>query len=337
MNTSLLKDPVSIPLLRRLLADGHLTADEESRLEETVRRQLPWQLWADRGLLGIGVALMLSGVVYFFAHNWDHLTNADKLALAAGAVILSFVGSAWRGFDHLIGKTILFAASALVGVFIAVFGQVYQTGADSYQLFTAWALLIFPWVALGRCMPLWVLWLAVLDLAWGFYVPIETLWFGVDDVSTTRLEFVGLVAINGIALLVREVISGRGLDWLDRGWASDVFLAATITPASLGVIYETLRTWDNNIPSGAAFAATFVFAVMVFGLGYFYSRVRHSLPSLAIMTLAACSVLTFQAARIIDLPTPSGTSALHYLVQGLATLLIFGVGVFFLRSQRQTN
>ena len=336
MNPLPLKDAVSIPVLRRFLAVGVLSEDEESRMEEAVRRQLPWRAWTDRGLLGIGAALILSGIVYFFAHNWDHLTNADKLTLAAGAVIVSFLGAAWRGFDDLIGKTFLFAASALAGVFIAVFGQVYQTGADSYQLFTAWALLIFPWVALGRLMPLWVLWLAVLDLAWGFYVPIDSLWFGVDDVSTIRLEFVGLVALNGAALVAREVIAKRGWDWLDHGWASDVFLAATIAPASLAVIYETTRTWDDTTPRGAVFVATFLFALLVIGLGYFYSRVRHSLPALAIMTLATCSVLTFEIARIIDLGHSDG-GALRYLVQGLATLAIFGAGIFFLRSQRQTN
>jgi uncharacterized membrane protein len=336
MNSLPLKDAVSIPVLRRLLAVGVLTEDEESRMEEAVRRQLPWRAWTDRGLLGVGAALILSGIVYFFAHNWDHLTNADKLALAAGAVIVSFLGAAWRGFDDLIGKTFLFAASALVGVFIAVFGQVYQTGADSYQLFTAWALLISPWVVLGRFMPLWVLWLAVLDLAWGFYVPIDSLWFGVDDVSTIRLEFVGLVALNGAALVAREGIARRGLSWLDRGWASDVFLAATIAPASLAVIYETLRTWDATTPLGAVVVAAFLFALLVVGLGYFYSQVRHSLPSLAIVTLATCSVLTFEGARIIDLGHSDG-SALRYLVQGLATLAIFGGGIFFLRSQRQPN
>jgi uncharacterized membrane protein len=336
MNPPSLKEIVSIPMLRRLLTDGVLLADEESRMEQAVRRQLPWQAWTDRGLLGIGAALILSGVVYFFAHNWDHLTNPEKLALAAGAVFVSFLGAAWRGFEDLMGKSLLFATSALVGVFIAVFGQVYQTGADSYQLFTAWALLIFPWVVLGRFVPLWVLWLGVLDLAWGFYVPIDALWFGVDDVSTIRLEFVGLVALNGTALLAREGIAKRGLDWLDQGWASKAFLAATIAPASLAVIYETLRTWDANTPLGAMFAAAFIFALLVIGLGYFYSRIRHSLPALAIVMLATCSVLTFEVARILDL-AHSDESALRYLAQGLATLAIFGAGSFFLRSQRQTN
>jgi uncharacterized membrane protein len=334
MNPLPLKEAVSIPVLRRLLAVGVITPDEESRMEEKVRRQLPWRTWTDRGLLGIGAALILSGVVYFFAHNWDHLTNADKLALAAGSVIVSFLWAAWRGFDDLIGKTLLFASSALVGVFITVFGQVYQTGADSYQLFTAWAFMIFPWVALGRFMPLWILWLGVLDLALGFYLPIVGLWVRPDDVNLVRFEAVGLALLNGSALLIREGIANRGVSWLDRGWAQALLLTATTVPASLAVIFETIRTWDRGVSKDAAWIATLLFALFVLGLGYFYSRVRHSLGALAILTLATCTVLTFQAASVLDLHPDN---ALTFLEQGLTTLLIFGAGIIFLRSQRQTN
>ncbi|MBC8290414.1 MAG: DUF2157 domain-containing protein, partial [Planctomycetes bacterium] len=46
------------------------------------------------------------------------------------------------------------------GVFLAVFGQVYQTGADEWLLFAGWAGLILPWTALSRFEALWILWLA---------------------------------------------------------------------------------------------------------------------------------------------------------------------------------
>ncbi len=137
-------------------------------MERRVRRDLPWKLWLDRGLLSLGVALVLAGIGYFFAHNWDHLTNNDKLGLAGGAVLVSLVGATWAGLDRFPGKLLLLAASALVGVYLAVFGQIYQTGADTYELFTGWAFLIFPWVALGRLMPLWILWLDFSTSRWAF-------------------------------------------------------------------------------------------------------------------------------------------------------------------------
>jgi uncharacterized membrane protein len=326
----------SIPVLRRLLATGIITAEEEWSMEQLVRRALPWRSWLDRGLLGLGTALVLSGIAYFFAHNWDHLTNTDKLSLAGGAALVSFLAAAWRGFDDVIGKLLLLASSVLVGVFIAVFGQVYQTGADSYQLFTAWALLIFPWVVLGRFMPLWILWVAVLNFAWGFYAPILTPWLGIEDLDVVRFETVGLALLNGAALLIREIMAGRGRSWFDRGWVPQLLLTATMAPASIAVVNETFRTWDPNVTGIGAWIATIIFAGVVLGLGWFYARIRHSLAALAVVTLAACTTLTFQASRILDFTRPEAGAA-PLLAEGLLILLIFGAGVFFLRSQRQAN
>jgi len=138
----------SIPQLRRLLAADALHLDEVKQMEGRIRRDLPWSLWLDRGLLILGVALIVAGVGYFFAHNWQHLTENDKLGLAGGSVLIAFIGAIYAGADSFLGKLMLLTASLLVGVFIAVFGQIYQPGADTYELFQAWALLIFPWLIL---------------------------------------------------------------------------------------------------------------------------------------------------------------------------------------------
>jgi uncharacterized membrane protein len=49
-----------------------------------------------------------------------------------------------KGLESAIGKAAQIGASVLVGVFLAIFGQVYQTGADSWLLFAARAGLILP-------------------------------------------------------------------------------------------------------------------------------------------------------------------------------------------------
>ncbi len=42
-------------------------------------------------------------------------------------------------------------------ILLAVYGQTYQTGADPYELFFGWAILIIGWVAISRFAPLWPL------------------------------------------------------------------------------------------------------------------------------------------------------------------------------------
>jgi len=338
MNTlpSPLDRPASIPVLRRLLAAKVLSLQEVEAMELRVRQDLPWKPWLDRGLLSLGVVLILAGIGYFFAHNWNGLTNADKLGLSAGAVLVSLAGATWAGLDRFSGKLLLLAASALVGVYIAVFGQIYQTGADSYELFTAWAFLIFPWVALGRFMPLWIFWLGLLNLACGFYWTVSPFISDLENWDIFRSETISLTALNGIALLFREGVGRWPLAWLDRGWSTLVLLAATIIPAAMETIGEILYTWDPSSSSRSVFIACGLYAVFVIGLGFYYSRWRYSLPALAIITLGTCTVLTFLAIRVLDFDQPN-LNAGTWLVAGLIVLAIFGGGVLFLRTQRLSH
>ena len=335
-SSSPLERPVSIPLLRRLFAADALTAGEVENFEERVRRSLPWQSWLDRGLLSLGVVLILAGIGYFFAHNWQHLTDADKLGLAAGAVFVGLAGGTWTGLDRFSGKLLLLAAGALVGMFIAVFGQVYQTGADSYELFTGWAFLIFPWVAVGRFMPLWVFWIGLLNFALGLYWPVAPFAVPFESLNLFRHQTISLVFLNGVALLAREIAEKGRQPWFDRGWSMTLLLAATVVPASLETIAEILHTWDSDASSGTGFLACAVYAVFVIGLGFYYSRGRYSLPSLALVTLGACTVLTFLVIRVLNFDQAKLSSG-TWLIAGMIVLSIFGAGVYFLRVQRLSH
>ena len=59
----------------------------------------------------------------------------------------------------------LLSAMILVGGLMALFGQTYQTGADPWQLFFNWALLVFPWVLISRFHVMWLVWLGLLNLS----------------------------------------------------------------------------------------------------------------------------------------------------------------------------
>ncbi len=62
----------------------------------------------------------------------------------------------WRWYDA-VSRTALLAAGFLFGALFAVFGQIYQTGADSWELFRAWALILLPLALLSRQGGLWFL------------------------------------------------------------------------------------------------------------------------------------------------------------------------------------
>lgn len=345
MNTpsSPLDRAASIPQLRRLLADDVLQPDEVRHMEKQIRGQLPWKLWLDRGLLSLAVALIVSGIGYFFAHNWTHLTDTDKLGLAGGAVLIAFLGSLYAGADHFVGKLLLLAASLLVGVFIAVFGQIYQTGADTYELFQAWALLILPWVALGRFVPLWLFWIGLLNLTVGFYWPVSLNRpfgiFGVlDSEACFRAETISLFVLNFIALAIREGSSRTvKVPWLDRHWSAWILLAATLTPATCETIFEILQTWNWSTSANPSSVfihcvlALVLYAALIGGIFAYFFRIHPSLPALSMAVLGACCVLITLAARVFVFnggPDMAGV----LMLMAIVILLIFGGGVFLLRE-----
>ena len=104
----------------------------------------------DRSLLFVGSSLVLAGVIFFFAYNWSRMNAIAKFGLIEVGLLLCVLAASNRGLDRLTGKVLLLAASVLVGVLLAVYGQVYQTGADAYETIVVWALLILPWVIVGR-------------------------------------------------------------------------------------------------------------------------------------------------------------------------------------------
>ena len=54
----------------------------------------------------------------------------------------------------IFAKGCLTIAVLSVGALMALFGQTYQTGADPWQLFFNWAVVIIPFVLISRFTPI---------------------------------------------------------------------------------------------------------------------------------------------------------------------------------------
>jgi uncharacterized membrane protein len=314
----------SIPQLRALLAAGVLEAEESRRLERRVRQELPWARWLNHSLLALGILLIMAGIGYFFAHNWTRISDDAKLGLAGGAVAATFAGAMRAGKESLTGKLLLLAASALVGVFLAVYGQVYQTGAASYELVRAWALLILPWVLLGRFVPLWIFWLGLVN---GLIV----LWpdFGTDlfwmPGKTFQAEMVTLCAVNGAGLALREWATRAKVLWLDSGWCREVLLTATLLPMTMEASREL---FDGSYWTGPSLLVQGGYAALAAGLAWYFYRQR-SLPALAIVAVSACWVLTMLVISQIGRVAPGAD---NMLLMALIILGIFGGAGAMLRA-----
>src|SRR5699024_11365250 len=76
-----------------------------------------------------------------------NVTGVQTCALPISIAL--YVALSFRRQFQLIRQLLLLIASIITGSLLALFGQVYQTGADTWQLFFAWAILITPW-EIGR-------------------------------------------------------------------------------------------------------------------------------------------------------------------------------------------
>ena len=237
------RDSLDLPARPELVLRLGLEEPALSRaLELTVEGpDLPaWRLLLQRLLLSAGTLLLLSGVICFFAFNWQGLHRFAKFALAAAGVAGCALGARHLGFSRTSGKVLLLAASVLVGVWLAIHGQAYQTGADPYELFRGWALLILPWLLLARFQALWAFWMLLLNLWLG-------LWWDQAGPAETRWIPAAFAGLNGLAWIAWEGFSGQ-LDWLRGRWLPRVLalitLGALTAPALEALTRSTPRPSD---------------------------------------------------------------------------------------------
>lgn len=183
--------------------------------------------------IGLGTTLLAVGVIFFIAFNWHALPRMVKFALVEAAVVVAIVACLRRGPDSLAGIAALCAAAVVTGGLLALVGQTYQTGADTFELFALWALAILPWALVGRQAPLWLIWLALVNLA-------AQLWFarwGMRGFARGDANLWTLFLINAAALAAWEMLRAAGLREFRAAWSTRIVaLASGVAATMLGVV-----------------------------------------------------------------------------------------------------
>lgn len=128
-----------------------------------------WKKFISYFILALGAGLALSGVVFFFAYNWTEMSSFTKFGVIILLLIASIGLSVLKGVSSFIGKVALMGGSVLVGVLFAVFGQVYQTGANAYDLFLMWVLAITLWTFVSKFTPQWLLYAVLANTTLSLY------------------------------------------------------------------------------------------------------------------------------------------------------------------------
>src|SRR5687768_12648980 len=238
-----------------------------------------WRAFLGQLTLWLGTIALASAVIFFFAFNWDDLGRFAKFGLVEAAILAGLL-ACWRlDLDGAAGKAVLLLLSLLAGALLALTGQIYQTGADTYQLFAWWAVLILPWVLVGRFSPLWLVWLALLNLA--VYLYFQIAWDEEGLIWT-------LFGLNALALLGWEAAHRAGVAWLRDDWPPRL---AAIGSA---VFATALILWAIMGSSGGS-SALAALAYLAW-LASLYGWYRHRRPDLFMLAMGLLSLIVATAA-----------------------------------------
>ena len=142
-----------------LAGQHHLSAADGKRLQElaNLRAAPPGLLrYLTFGMAVLSAVLVGLGIVCWIAANWQLLPRSLCFVMLQAIVLGALLG-AWRLPAARLPLALL-GFLACGGLF-AYFGQTYQTGADSWQLFALWAAVTLPLCLDVRHDVLWVPWL----------------------------------------------------------------------------------------------------------------------------------------------------------------------------------
>jgi len=297
-----------------------------------------WQLLSNRLLAFLGAALLAAGLIFFFAYNWADLHRFGKFAvgfvallIAAGFALFSskrrnvtaMPRASGRDREHAPRmeagtarqRAALFAAALCIGALLALIGQVYQTGADLWELFAIWAVLAIPFALLSRGEETWLLWLGAANTA-------LVLWLG-EALSLFRRSgelpamLLCVIAFNACCLLLAERFAHARLFTPNRALPRVAALLAfgvLCGGACAGVFTEDF----------AHFIPIFIAAsVLMIAL---YRHYRFDLVMLALSGTGAIAFGTIALGKLVD--RGGGRHAWELVAISCSTFLIVSSGLF---------
>lgn len=308
-------DREDVDLLRRA---GLLTGARHLNALRVLRDDRFWARWAGHSLLALGLGHLLAGIVFFCAYNWGDLDRLGKFAAVEAGIVLAAIAALWRGPDSLAGAAALIAANVLTGVLLAVIGQVYQTGADPWQLFALWALLALPWAAAAKNAAHWLVWLVVAHVA-AFLFVMERL--VIPGIVHEVVAVTGLALLPLVVLVLREAAVRAGWSWTAARWTR-------LVPATVGLVALGLAALPFLFEvSAETVPAVIAFAIAVAGVVHIY---RRRLPDFAVLALGiGCAMLYLIGAggRLLFAGLENGVDAPIPILLMLGLLILWVIGL----------
>lgn len=201
---------------------------------DILSQPLGLKFWLERLLLVLGTLFITAAILLFFAYNWAYIPPTIKMGTILSLIAILTIGNFMllRQDKVFVANLLLVTTAFMVGVFMAVFGQIYQTGADSYTLFLTWAIMILPWCIMTRFTALWALWLVVCNIAiqaW-WDLRIYPNWLKSDDI------YIVVSLFHYCLYIIAKITIEKSQTWLDKQWVRLLLSIGIFAPVTIAII-----------------------------------------------------------------------------------------------------
>lgn len=228
-------------------------------LKGSILDQPEWKQFLSASSLLLAAVLLGSALIMAIAANWLSWPKVGRVALLQGTITV-FVFLAWYRAQQVptdwsralsLSSMGLALAAIAVGGLLALIGQSYQTGADPWQLFAVWALLLLPWLVVTRSLFIILIVLLLTNVAVFLFLEVDPAWGGFALLLTPNslYEFI-LIALNGVFLALSHWAAPYYRDpyLLVRRLAAFLLMSAVVFWQSVAWLYQnTYMEWQNGI------------------------------------------------------------------------------------------
>ena len=241
----------------------------------------------------LGLALITVSLLYLMAANWWMLPDPVQLAIPMLILLCSATASIYFDQQEWVRQSLDTVSGLMLGLSLAVIGQIYQTGADSYKLFLLWALLLLPWLYRPN-IGIFALFCVVSQLALYFYFK-QSFWL-------VRAETLYLLSLN--------LLTGLSMIYALRYYPVLRYLFIAV------VVLISVVSMFRFVDSDSIWYLASVLVLPILFSAYFYTRKQQLETSLLIAGLAlSFSILIFDLTE-------------QYLQDSAAGLLILALLIF---------
>ncbi|MEE9346672.1 MAG: DUF4401 domain-containing protein [Robiginitomaculum sp.] len=282
-----------------------------------------WMKWSLAALLALGVGHVLSGIMFFFAYNWADIAPMHKLGLVAAAIAACVLGWLVLRLDSPPARAFGIGATILTGVFLAVFGQIYQTPVAIYTPFVLWAMLTVPFVVASKSHGHWAVWLIIACIACFAFINEGVRHFHGDFTGNALHVWLAAECVGALVLYDWFIKKDKvGVEWFRL-----LLIFGAILFAFIGF---TEGFWDFGRDGGHMILSLLSISLIGALTAYLYKYK----PSVATLSLAAFGISTMAGQLGLKVFTAHGFDdvggflTVFLWFAGVTTALAFALGYF---------